>query len=230
MTMSDRDKDSLEKRLRHWNLELNEDPMLAHHVLNQISSGEGNRTPPHPAGFPVHWLLVLATAAALLLGVFFTSQQIERVRSQREGGYYSMIDPVFRLQVSTGEGIDASNRLLEDSLIDRLAWMQNRLGLTEPQFIELVELHKGYEDRFNGLFEELVHLESQYGEFEELRIRNEMVDFIALYNILLERRNVRESSHILSREFVEKAIAILTTDQRQPYLSLVQKSLGPADD
>jgi hypothetical protein len=216
--MNDKRIDPIGRRLDAWRLELQEDPALRERVLRRLAGGPQQ---PRTAAFPLRWAAYAAAAALLLAAVFVVSQRLERHRLMREGGYCLMIDPVYRAHAAQdGAGVPFDPATA--SFIDRLAWMQERLDLSRPQFLELVALHDRYADRFNLLYEELVQLEDRYGQFEALRRADGLIDFMALYDVLAARRAVEHQSHTLSREFIDQALAILTPQQRPDYLALVR--------
>jgi hypothetical protein len=200
------------------------DPQLANHVLNRIATQKTTlrRTGRREA---LRWVAGVAAVAALVAAAFMVSQQLERQRALREGSYLMMIDPVTRAHSEAARDLDKT----ADSLIDRLAWMQQRLDLSQEQFLQLVDLHKAYSDRFDFLYEELVQLQKQYEAFEELRLNNEMIDFIALYEVLSERKEAESSALALSQELISRVTAILRPDQRAAYLGLVRHSNNTPD-
>jgi hypothetical protein len=213
--MKERNRELLESRLRAWQPELDRDPMLKTHVMNRIATGG------KVDSFLIRryrWVGALAAAAVLTLTAFIVNQQLERTRLLHEGGYALMIDPVTRAKAVTGHSeLDSS-----ESLVKRLSWIQQRLDLSQEQFLELVELHQDYNDRFNLLYEELVALEDQYSSFEHLRMENEAIDFMALYDVLSKRQETEGNARMLSEEFISHVVAILKPDQRKMYLSMVR--------
>lgn len=213
--MKDKNRDQLEPRLKAWKVELERDPMLKTHVMNRIATV--GKIDPLPSR-RLWWAGVLAAAAALTLAIFLVSQQIEQSRELNEGGYALLIDPVSRAKhVDDHPSSDSSA-----SLIEQLSFMQSRLDLSQQQFLELVELHQQYNERFNLIYEELVSIENQYSGFEELRMENEAIDFMALYDILSMRQETQGRAKRLSDDFISHVVAILKPNQRKLYLSMVR--------
>lgn len=213
--MKDKNRDQLESRLHAWKVELERDPMLKAHVMNRIATEE-KLVSTHV--WRLRWVGIFAAAAVITLTAFFISQQLERTRLLQEGGYALLIDPVSRAKmVSENPVLDS-----EGSLVDRLSFMQRRLHLSQEQFLELVELHQGYNDRFNLIYEELVSLEDQYSSFEELRMENEAIDFMALYDVLSKRQECEGRAKRLSEDLISHVVTILKPDQRKVYLSMVR--------
>lgn len=215
---------SLAARLRSWNPRLPADPFLAARVRQRIHAAETNAAVPGTHLNRFRLVAYGALAALVLIGVFLASQQLERSRLLRDGSYCLMIDPVFRAQ-SVGAQAQ-SGQENADTYLERLAWMQDRLALTPGQFLQLVELHRDYSDRFDRLYLELIELDREYGQFEELRQKDAAIDFMALYEVLQERRIAEAASNSLSREFIRQVLSFLDNDQKQAYLSMVQPVNG----
>jgi len=220
--MAEKESDPLEKHLSKWKVSFERDPLLSTHVLNRISSDK------HSGLFAnrlsvFRWAGGIAAMAALIVGALIINQQFKDRGSYVESSYLQMIDPVFRIHAESRNELQGTG----GSLIQRLAWMQDKLELSQDQFMDLVELHTSYAHRFDELYEELVRLEDRYEEFEELRKQNEMIDFIALYEVLTERKEMEQNSGALSSEFVAKVASHLRPDQRISYLSLVKSPSAP---
>ncbi len=213
--MKEKNREQLESRIQAWQVELERDPILKAHVMNRIATEEKMDSLPV---WRIRWIGALAAAAVIALAAFFFSQQLERNRLLNEGGYALLIDPVSRAKMVS------QNPVLEsgESLLERLSFMQSRLHLSQEQFLELVELHKGYNDRFTLIYEELVALEDQYSSFEELRMENEAIDFMALYDVLSKRQETEGRARMLSEDLISHVVAILKPDQRKLYLSMVR--------
>ncbi len=219
--MTEKERNTLDDRLHAWNPRLDTDPDLGRKVLRRI--GEPGRHERLQALSLNRFRFVAygALAALVLVGVFLASQQLERHRLLRDGSYCLLIDPVFRAQNSRSEANPEVPGIPSESYLDRLAWMQDRLDLSREQFMTLVDLHRQYADRFDGLYRELVQLDREYGQFEDLRLHDAAIDFMALYDVLQEKRAAEAASHSLSQEFIGQVLAILNSRQRPVYLSLV---------
>jgi hypothetical protein len=213
--MKDKNREQIESRLQEWKLEIEGDPMLKTHVMNRIATEEKSDSFPI---WRIRWIGALAAAALIALSAFLISQQLERTRHVEEGGYALLIDPVSRAKIVSRNPVLNSS----ESLVQRLSFMQSRLDLSQEQFLELVELHKGYNERFNLIYEELVALEDQYSSFEELRMENEAIDFMALYDVLSKRQETEGRARMLSEDLISHVVAILKPDQRNIYLSMVR--------
>lgn len=218
--MSEKERTDFKKDLQKWEVQLKPDPHTAQHVLNRIASEQFLNSPEKRFPRLIPFLLATGIAAVLVFGTVFIINQQAQTRLIQDNQYLSLIDPVTRVQSHEGN-------TSKDLLLEQLAWMQNRLDLSRDQFMELVGLHQNYSDKFNGLYEELVRLESEYDHFEALRKNNEMVDFMALYDVLLERKETESLAHSLSQELIAKVSSILTPSQRTTYLSMVTLSTNP---
>ena len=219
--MTEKERTSLEERLHDWRTRLDPDPGLGLRVLRRIR--QTGRVEPVQAHLLNRFRFVAygALAALVLIGVFLASRQLERHRLLRDGSYCLLIDPVFRAQNNFSKAESGVSGEESESYLDRLAWMQDRLDLSREQFMDLVGLHRQYADRFDGLYRELVQLDREYGHFEDLRRHDEAIDFMALYDVLQEKREAEATSHSLSREFIGQVLAILDARQRPVYLSMV---------
>jgi hypothetical protein len=134
--------------------------------------------------------------------------------------YFLLINPVAHLDAvsGTGRGFDTEEK---PSLIGMLAWMRSSLDLSREQFQALVELHSKYEDRFVALYKDLSEIQAEYQVFEDKRMRNDMIDFMELYDLLRERDTLRASSEQTSRELVSLVLRVLTPEQARSYLALL---------
>ena len=218
--MSELDKTTLREELKKWDVKMDPDQHTAQHVLNRIASEQSEtHAKSRFQGFKPY-ILSAGIAAVLIIGTVFIINQRAHVRILQNHQYLSLIDPVTRANLH--EESPAKDRLLV-----QLSWIQDRLDLSSDQFMKLVELHQNYSDKFDGLYEELIRLESQYDRFEELRMNNEMVDFMALYEVLTHRKETETVANNLSRELIARVTSILTPSQRTAYLSMVSPNPDP---
>ena len=212
--MSDSNKTTLREELRKWDVRIQPDPNTTQHVLNRIASEqfEGNRQRQSSKLIP--YLLATGIAAILVIGTVFVVNQRAQTRLLQDHQYLSLIDPVTRATLH-------EESLSSDKLLDQLSWMQDRLDLSRDQFMQLVTLHQNYSEKFNGLYNALIELEYEYDRFEQLRMNNEMVDFIALYDVLTERKETESQANNLSQELISRVSSLLNPSQRTAYLSMV---------
>ncbi len=218
--MPEKERTDFKQDLQKWNVQLKPDPQTAQQVLNRIASEQVLHGPEKESPRLIPFLLAAGIAAILMIGTVFIVNQQAQMRLIQDHQYLSLIDPVARVESHDGN-------TSKDLLLEQLAWMQNRLDLSQVQFMELVSLHQNYSDKFNGLYHELVRLESEYDHFEALRKNNEMVDFMALYEVLSETKETETLAHSLSQELIAKVSSILTPTQRTTYLSMVTSSTNP---
>ena len=221
--MKEKYKSILEGRLQAWKVSLDPDPGLGSKVLQRARESASRDAFFSPLRSRMRFISHVAVAAAILLGVFFVSQWMERARIRNELGYTMLIDPVYRVQALDGIAGRPSVDTGRDRFIERLAWMQDRLDLSSDQFLQLVQLHQDYADRFDRIYEELLLVQREYGEFEQLRQDSDQIDFIALYDVLTERNDLEDNAHSLSSELISRALSILNPVQRKAYLSVVQR-------
>lgn len=218
--MSDPDHTALKDELQKWDVHIHPDPHTAQHVLNRIASEQVETRPQRRSSKLVPYLLVTGIAAVLVVGTVFIANQRTQARLMQNDQYLVLINPVKRAHLHEAD-------MVGDRLLEQLSWMQDRLSLSRDQFLELVALHQNYTDTFNGLYNELVQLESAYDRFEQLRRNDEMVDFIALYEVLTERKETETLANNLSRELIAKVSSLLTPSQRTAYLSMVAPGSNP---
>lgn len=217
--------DLIRQRLRQWEPVLEEDPGLAAHVLNRIGAG-GPRDALARSLLRWRWLAAgLGAAAALLLVWLAGSYQANRELRQ-DRAYLSLIDPVFRSQ---SEALPAGAEAGNLSLIDQLAWLQDRLDLSRDQFLELVNMHQRYAGQMDTLYRQLIELDGMYAAFEASRLRDEPIDFISLYDVLVERREVVSDSRAIREELVSMVESILNPAQRVAYMALLDQRIRTGD-
>lgn len=219
-TMSEIDKTTLREELRKWDVEIKPDPHATQHVLNRIASEQFENRPARFTAKLVPFVLTTGIAAILVLGALFMLDQRSQTRLLQNHQYLALIDPVTRANLHE-EGASG------DRLLEQLSWMQNRLELSREQFLALVSLHQNYSETFNGLYDELIQMENEYEHFEQLRKNDKMVDFIALYDLLSERKETETLAHKLSQELIEKVASLLSPSQRNAYLSMVTSGQNP---
>lgn len=137
--------------------------------------------------------------------------------------YRSAIDPIYRL--SSGSQIDQrsaspSNRSQQD-LDKTLAWLEEQLQLEKSQHEHFTTLHASYCASLDMLYAELLSLREGYNQMDRERIDNNVVDFLALYQLLNDQEALRTRSIQLTEELLQKAFEVLDDDQRQRFDRLV---------
>jgi len=228
--MNDREPEQLERLLRDWQPDLEPDQELKRHVLQRIGwEAEAEETPwyqrtfARPAGF--RWVIPAAAAACLLLllgtitGIQWTERTHARTLAEQRTAYRLLIDPVSRLEADAPTRPPAASQA---NLVTMLAWMQDRFELRPDQFLALVELHENYEGQFTALYLELAATQENYERFEHRREADEMIDFMALYDLLRHRRDLENEAHATSAELVHKVLEVLDPAQGAAYLATLE--------
>ncbi len=218
--MSEHERENLKNELQHWQVHLERDPLTTQHVLNRIASGRGSDQRRQRPFQTTRWLIGAGIAAMLAFAAVYITGQRNEIHQIQDNQYQVIIDPVTRANLHR-------DNLQNDQLLEQLAWMQNRLNLSQTQFLQLVDLHRNYSETFDALYDQLVSLEAEYEQFEFLRKNNEMVDFIALYEVLNTRKQTEDKAHKASRELISRVSSILNPSQKTAYLSLIKPVLKP---
>lgn len=109
----------------------------------------------------------------------------------------------------------------EDTLECQLSWIQDYLALTPDQYDLVVALHRDRQPEISRLEEEIARLENRLAALEEERIENDRIDFIAFYNYLQDKvdlKNTRESS---TESFLTKVGSIMNSNQKARFNQLI---------
>jgi hypothetical protein len=217
----------LEKRLENWKVSAPVDSQMKQHVLRRITVGAAEKNHRNVEGGAWGWVLnnrmavtSFACAAVLLACtvVLYTRQvRLNRELANSSQSYFMMINPVAHANVAN-EAMAASK---EPSTIEMLAWMRDRFHLSREQFRQLVALHEDYNDRLVTLYKELAAIQTEYNSYETRRVKNEDIDFMALYDLLQKRDAVRKDSTETSAQLVELVLRVLTPEQKRAYLALM---------
>ncbi len=221
--------DKLDELLNEWQPEFKPDPQLARTVKQQL---EVQRI---PKAWPASWLVFLAgrpvyagfaVLALVLFGAsvsYYWNAGSRLSESEYVGIYRLSIDPVFRMQTSAiserrvAEQAMATGVPLEASLV----WLENELRLDVDQSERFAHLHESYRNDFNELFAELVTLRRGYDEFDNHRKTNDVIDFIALYELIQKQKALRQRSEELTEELISRTSEILNASQRKRFAELV---------
>jgi hypothetical protein len=218
----------LEKRLARWRVSVPADPSLRQQVLRRIDMLESQDAGRGFFGRFFFWAsnnqlpaaLCACTAAILICAVsIFMINRAERRAELLSRDYFMMIDPVAHVASDHSEAIGEN-----PSVVDMLSWMKSRFNLSREQFAELVALHEDYSDHLMTLYRELSEVQDSYQTFENKRLSNETIDFMALYDLLQKRDSLRKDSVATSRQLVDMTLRVLTPAQKQEYLSLMERS------
>jgi hypothetical protein len=115
-----------------------------------------------------------------------------------------------------------------DSLDGQLAWMKTELHLSDAQFAHIKEVHQASGPRLRAISTQLAQLQDEFQAFEKSRRTSDQVDFLEFARFVETRRSVRRESLDSTRQLVMAAAEVMTPEQRQRYLQLVE-TVEPLD-
>lgn len=227
------DRDSIiRKHLENWQPTIELDSHMKQRVMSRIAAN-GDRS-------EQNWLMRslaallnaplagVAMAALLLVATLLTVQLFEqramtRALVAQRDAYFRLISPADYLDSMGNAAAEAG----KPSLVDMLAWMRSNFDLTQEQFVELVSVHQSYDSRLDNLYGQLVSLQDGYATFEKRRLKDESIDFVALYQLLQRRDAVIDDARATSHELVAHVLTILRPEQRDRFLLLLQRADTP---
>jgi Spy/CpxP family protein refolding chaperone len=231
MKKTDKDFAPIEKLLEKWEVPTVSQPDLKQRILRRIAvneAEEGSKIPSWLAFWPPFsetraLALALSCMVLLVAAVSVIAFHERKMRMDAEfcSEYFLSIDPVAQVQ-SLNESLRPDNGK-EPSIVEKLGWMKDRLSLSREQFAQMVDLHRNYSDKFAALYSELRDIDGHYRIFENSRINDEAIDFMALYDLLQKRDALRIDSETTSKELVGMINSILTPEQSIKFMSLFSK-------
>lgn len=115
-----------------------------------------------------------------------------------------------------------------DTLDAQLAWMKTELKLTDAQFARIKEVHQASGPRLRAISAQVAQLQAEFQAFEKTRRTSDRVDFLEFARYVETRRNVRRESLDSTRQLVMAAAEVMTPEQRQRYIQLVE-TVEPLD-
>ena len=115
-----------------------------------------------------------------------------------------------------------------DTLDGQLAWMRTELHLTDAQFARIKEVHQASSPRLRAIAAQIAGLQAEFRSFEKTRRTSNQVDFLEFARYVEVRRNVSRESIDSTRQLVLAAAEVMTPEQRQRYIQLVE-TVEPLD-
>jgi len=115
-----------------------------------------------------------------------------------------------------------------NTLEDRLAWMKSELQLTDAQFARVRDIHQASSPRLRAIAAQAAGLQAEFLTFEQLRQAEDRVDFIEFARYVELRRRLSSEGRDSTRQLVLAAAAVMTPQQRERYIRLVESDPPPA--
>ncbi len=115
-----------------------------------------------------------------------------------------------------------------NTLEDRLAWMKSELQLTDAQFARVRDIHRASGPRLQAIAAQAAGLQAEFLTFEQIRRAEDRVDFLEFARYVELRRRLSNESRDSTRQLVLAAAAVMTPEQRQRYIRLVESPPLPA--
>lgn len=109
-----------------------------------------------------------------------------------------------------------------DTLEGRLAWMKTELQLTDAQFARVREIHQASSPRLRAIADRAAGLQEEFLTFEQVRRAEDRVDFLEFARYVELRRRLSLEGRDSTRQLVLAAAAVMTPEQRQRYIQLVE--------
>lgn len=109
-----------------------------------------------------------------------------------------------------------------NTLEDRLAWMKTELRLTDAQFARVREIHQASTPRLRAIAAQAAGLQAEFLTFEQVRRAEDRVDFLEFARYVELRRRLATEGRDSTRQLVLAAAAVMTPEQRQRYIQLVE--------
>ncbi|MBC2607114.1 hypothetical protein [Pelagicoccus albus] len=103
-----------------------------------------------------------------------------------------------------------------------LDWMRRELDLSDAQYARIRQLHEERESDIRALSKRVRELENSLREMEAKRVAEGYVDYMAIRNYVLAKRDVDEACAESTKELIASVGGVMTLDQRRRYLSLLQ--------
>lgn len=162
-------------------------------------------------------------AACVLFGLFLfqlrTSQRHAERNVQLAQSYLRLIDPL--LESQPGPSVEQSNANL-DAL---LAWMKTDLQLNDDQLARIRNVHEQLSPRLVALANKVAQMQQAFASFEQTRQSAGQVDFIEFASYVEQRRRLDRECTESTRKLIAEASDVMTPQQRQQYLQLLNPAL-----
>lgn len=107
----------------------------------------------------------------------------------------------------------------------QLAWMKQDLQLNDEQLARIKSLHEQVSPRLLALSSQLSKVQHEFAAFEKERQSVGQVDFLEFARYVELRRQLDRECADSTRRLVSDAAQVMTSEQRQQYLKLLDPAL-----
>jgi Spy/CpxP family protein refolding chaperone len=107
----------------------------------------------------------------------------------------------------------------------QLAWMKTDLKLTDEQFARIKAIHEESSPRLLALAAEVARMREEYDAFEHERTTSGQIDFLEFAHFVEQRRTVNRECLTSTQRLVADAARVMTAQQRERYLGLLDPVL-----
>lgn len=224
------DLEPTRRRLSQWRIDPPSDPDLAAKVLQRIrnESSAPPRRSPLITWFIERWqhpVYAGAIAVVLILSGVLLSLLIDQFRGSPLNSvpteeYRFAIDPLYRLTEAV-DPLATGGQLDESTVEESIEWLRNELGLTDDQFRKLASLHEEFTPTFAHIFQDLQRQRAEVEQFEAMRRKSELIDFIQVYQVTKNYRHLQDRASTSTAELVDRVSQLVDAKQRSRYLELL---------
>jgi hypothetical protein len=167
--------------------------------------------------FTIAFATACVLLALLLVQVRITHQQAQR-NLQLVQSYLRLVDPLLDPELNSptrkSENLDAL-----------LAWMKTDLQLTDQQLARIRNVHEQLSPHLLTLATQVSQMQRAFTEFEHERKSEGQIDFLEFARYVEQRRRLDRECTESTRKLIAEASDVMTPQQRQQYLQLLDPAL-----
>lgn len=112
-----------------------------------------------------------------------------------------------------------------DNLAAQLVWMQESLQLSPAQFARIKLLHEQSSPRLLALAGQVGRMQEEFAAFERERRTVGQIDFLEFARFVEQRRAIDRECAESTRRLILAASAVMTPQQRERYLAMLDPAL-----
>ncbi len=232
--MPPEDLDSTRRQLEKWRINPPVDSALTDQVLQRMRQSTAASPPRSTFGDWLNqfWqrplyaggLALLSISVGGVLAVLTNPFGNSSIDPELPAGYRLVIDPLYRLD-QANQPAEASWQFSVGAVNESLSWLREELDLTSEQYVKLESLHQEFGPTFASIFQDLQLRESEVQNFEIMRRESELIDFLQVYRVRNDYRQLQQRASSSTAELVERVSQLVNTKQRQRYFELLK--IGP---